>query len=118
MSEIELGSVIVTYNRLDYTQQTIESYLETIQVPHACVIIDNASTDGTKEYIKTLRKRGVDFRILNDKNLYAARARNQGIELLLEKYPRLKYIHFSDNDISYKRGWDRETIKISLWNRN
>jgi len=49
-----LGSVIVTHNRLDLTRITIESYINTIVVPHELLIIDNNSDDETKEYLKSL----------------------------------------------------------------
>ena len=48
---LKLHTVFVTYNRLELTKRAIESYMETVTVPHQFIPIDNASTDGTREWL-------------------------------------------------------------------
>jgi len=48
---LKLHTVFITYNRLELTKRTIESYLETVTLPFSLWVVDNASTDGTQEWI-------------------------------------------------------------------
>lgn len=48
--------VIVTYNRLPLLQECIECVLNQTVKAKEIIIIDNASSDGTQEYLKTLDK--------------------------------------------------------------
>ena len=46
-----VASVTVTYNRLEKLKKNIECLLKQSKQLDAIYIIDNASTDGTKEYV-------------------------------------------------------------------
>jgi len=48
---MKIGTSIVTFNRLPYTKQTIESYLKNTVIPHELIVVDNASEDGTQKYL-------------------------------------------------------------------
>ena len=50
---VKIHTVFITYNRLELTKQAIESYLETVTVPYTYMVVDNASEDGTKEWLNT-----------------------------------------------------------------
>lgn len=103
-----LGTVIITHNRLDLTRITIESYVNTIVVPHELLIIDNNSDDETKEYLKSL-----DLNlIILDENKYPGYAVNLGWKELVDNFPDVKYLHRSDNDIFYRSGWDRYAVAV------
>ena len=53
MKDYTVSGCIVTYNNKDKIAQTIESVLTQTQgVPFTLYIVDNASTDGTAQYIK------------------------------------------------------------------
>jgi len=65
-----------TLNCLNYTQQCIESLLASGVNSSRIVVVDNASTDGTKEY---LQQRGLGDVILNRQNLSCGAAWNQGV---------------------------------------
>ena len=72
--------VIVTYN----SNQTLPACLLTLKEntpePHTLAIIDNASSDGTREYLETFRRLNPEAVVLlNTSNLGFARAVNQGI---------------------------------------
>ncbi len=45
-------AVVVTYNRRELLQTTLEGIVAGTRVPDAVVIVDNASTDGTAEFLQ------------------------------------------------------------------
>ncbi len=47
--------VIVTYNRLHMLKQCIEHAINQTLRPEALIIVDNASNDGTKEYLENIK---------------------------------------------------------------
>ena len=51
MSGHHVHTVFVTYNRLHLTMQAVESYLATVSLPHTYLVVDNASSDGTVEWL-------------------------------------------------------------------
>lgn len=93
-------TVVVTHDRLAYTQRTIASLRDTTDL---LVVVDNASTDGTKEWLFDVCK--ADLVILNARNLYPGAATNIGWHEGLKKFPDATLLHRSDNDIEYTVGW-------------
>ena len=65
-----------TLNCLDYTKKCVQSLIDSGTSPDQIVAVDNASTDGTPEYLKQL---GIGSAILNRQNLSCGAAWNQGI---------------------------------------
>lgn len=58
--------IIPTYNKAGLLRQCIESIEQYTQVPYELIIIDNASTDGTREYLRSLgRKVRVSYESFN-----------------------------------------------------
>ena len=43
--------MMVTYNRLDLTKKTLEGLFKVTKYPFNLVVVDNASKDGTVEYL-------------------------------------------------------------------
>jgi glycosyltransferase involved in cell wall biosynthesis len=98
---------LITYNRLDYTKKTLRSLWHTIEVPYYIVIVDNASTDGTAEYLQRLGEGPkIDKVILNPDNYYPGRATNIGWEEGLKEYPDATHLMRLDNDMKLEKGWD------------
>ena len=50
--------VIVTHNQLDYTRQCLDSLRLLTDEPYELIVVDNASTDGTVEYLARCRACG------------------------------------------------------------
>ncbi|AZA81718.1 glycosyltransferase family 2 protein [Chryseobacterium lactis] len=75
MSEIHI--IIVTYNAMKWAERCFNS-LRQSSVPVKCFVIDNGSTDGTQEYIKTNFPE-VDL-TQSESNLGFGKANNIGIE--------------------------------------
>lgn len=106
---MKLLIVMVTFNRQAYSARTLESLLKTIKIPFYLVIVDNASTDGTRLWLADMKREGkVDRVILNDKNLYPGKACNMGWEEGLEYYPEATHLMRLDNDMQFEKGWDKE----------
>ena len=73
----EIHIIIVTYNAMKWAERCFNS-LRKSSVPVKCFVIDNGSTDGTQEYIKTHFPE-VDF-TQSESNLGFGKANNIGIE--------------------------------------
>ncbi|MHA4842617.1 glycosyltransferase [Flavitalea antarctica] len=94
-------AVMVTYNRLEILKSTLSHALDQEYPPTNIIIVDNCSTDGTKEYLQTLL---IDQRIKTihlDTNMGAGYAISQGMKLGL-KLKDFDYFWVLDDDSYYK----------------
>ena len=83
---------MITYNRLEYTKQALESLFNSKEVE--IFIIDNGSTDGTQEWLYS-QPWGVAWNVFyNMKNLGIAGAMNQFLALTQEA----EFVGKVDND--------------------
>ena len=75
--------VIVTHNGLVFSRLCLESLLANDSaLDFEVVVVDNASTDGTVEYLRALSERDGRVRVeCNDQNLGFATATNRGVAL-------------------------------------
>lgn len=94
--------VLITHDRLDYTQRTLESFKANTKLPYYLIVVDNASTDGTQKWLVD----NVSSLILNSENLYPGKATNKGWEEGLKEYPKATHLMRLDNDMEFKPGWD------------
>ncbi len=60
--------IIVTYNRIELLKECMEHVLNQTLAPKSVVLIDNASTDGTKEYLDSLNTDKVSLRVVHMEN--------------------------------------------------
>lgn len=102
---LQLSTVMLCWNRLELSRQCLDSYLRTIAVPHELIIVDNASTDGTREWLESLAG---DPRI----DTIIHRPDNEPVEALNEALSRCRgpYLHIMENDFIYLDGWDRYVL--------
>lgn len=97
--------LFTTYNRLEYTKISLMALLKTM--PYAVLVFDNGSTDGTKEWLLSLKDklelRGIKNILFhfNDTNIGVAGAMNH----FLETFPDVEYIAKVDNDTVVYPGW-------------
>lgn len=69
--------IMLTWNGLHYTRECLESLRElTTGVEYQVIVVDNGSTDGTRDYLRSL---GWVQLIENETNLGYVRGNNQGI---------------------------------------
>ncbi len=89
--------VILTYNQLEYTKLTINSIREHTKVPYEIIVIDNASSDGTIDYLKAQK----DVRgIFNQENIGFPSGCNQGMEISTGEY-----VVLLNNDVIVSDNW-------------
>ena len=98
---MKLHTVFITYNRLELTKRAIESYLETARMPFTFCMVDNASTDGTREW---LLEHPFEFHLLNE-NRYPGVACNIGWEA---GPVSATHLHRADNDWEFLPDWCEE----------
>jgi GT2 family glycosyltransferase len=71
--------IIPTYNQNEYLQKCIESIQHYTKEPYELIVVDNASSDGTRQYLTSMR---AVIRIkINEKNIGFAGAVNQGLRM-------------------------------------
>ena len=101
---MNLHTVMITYNRLDLTRQAIASYLATVTGPATLAVVDNNSTDGTREWLTDLYEDAViDNLHLLDRNMYPGYACNYGWSHAPQGTVLL---HRADNDFVFLPDWE------------
>lgn len=97
----QLPVLYVTWNRLDYTKKTLPPLLKDPDV-WLVVAIDNASTDGTQEYLRKMEREYPDKLrvVLNEHNQRVAGAMNQFFDMV----EPMRYWAKVDNDTLLKKG--------------
>ncbi len=98
----KVSIIIVTFHNLDFTRQCIDSVMgNTLHPDFEIIIVDNASADGTRDYLLELEEKHDNVRvILNDENAGFARANNQGLSVATGEY-----LVLLNNDTVVPRGW-------------
>ncbi|HBR02768.1 MAG TPA: hypothetical protein DD738_09165 [Ruminiclostridium sp.] len=105
----EVSVIVLTYNNLAYNRQCIQSIFEKTAYPNFNVIIvDNQSTDGTRDYLQELdAKRIQNLQIIfNEENKGFAAGNNIGIHVA-----RGDYVLLLNNDTIVTRGWITSMVK-------
>jgi len=87
---IETSIIIPTYNRLSFLKEAVESVLNQTNKDFELILVDDGSTDGTKEFAAGLSKR---LRYVYQENAGPSAARNLGIS-----EAQGEYITFLDSD--------------------
>jgi glycosyltransferase involved in cell wall biosynthesis len=92
---VMVSAIITTHNRKALLKRAIESVLSQIYKDIECIVIDDASNDGTTDYISEYitENRIIYHRISEDESTGGNHARNVGISMA-----RGKYIAFLDDD--------------------
>jgi GT2 family glycosyltransferase len=104
-----LHTTIVSFNRLELLQRTLESYFDTVSLPSTVTVVDNASDEETRRWLEGAFAYGrIDEMVYFPENRYPGAAANQGFALAPEDATLL---HRSDNDIEYLPGWCDEVLE-------
>lgn len=123
---MKLHSVFITYNRLELTKRAIASYLETVSVPYVLWVVDNASTDGTVEWLREWglegsaeSRRGIT---LMKQNRYPGAACNEGWQAYEMAHwsngDEPTHLQRADNDFIFLPGWCDEVERMFAENEN
>jgi GT2 family glycosyltransferase/radical SAM superfamily enzyme YgiQ (UPF0313 family) len=99
--------IIATFNKWEYTAKCLEKLAENTRgVPFELIMVDNASTDGTRTALSQLA--GSCRVHLNETNAGFAKACNQGARMA-----RGKYLLFLNNDTEPQPGWLEAMVKVA-----
>jgi GT2 family glycosyltransferase len=94
--EPPISLIIPLYNQLDYTKQCVEAIQRHTVLPYELILVDNASSDGTREYLQGQKATVIS----NATNLGCAKAWNQGV-----RASQGDVIGILNNDIIVSPGW-------------
>ncbi|KAF0822384.1 glycosyltransferase [Cytobacillus firmus] len=108
MEMIEMLTIVLSWNRPNLLEKTIESYFRTVSVPHRLIVVDNASNDETVYCLKKLSKQYNFKAVFLEKNLGGLAFNHILKTVNLED---VKFVHFSENDIEYRKNWDKELLQ-------
>ena len=98
--------VIVTHNQLLYTRLCLDSIRMRTDESHEIIVVDNASTDGTVEYLQS--HPGVKI-IENSENRGYPAAANQGIAAA-----KGRQVLLINNDVVVTTGWLRRSSRRTV----
>lgn len=102
-------AIIVTYNRKELLSRCIDSILNQKNAECDIIIIDNSSTDGTRDYISDYLEIDKIFYFNTEKNLGGAGGFHYGMKIALEK--RYAYLWIMDDDTIPKEHALEELLK-------
>jgi hypothetical protein len=108
---VKLHTVFITYNRLELTKRALKTYFDTVTVPYTLIVVDNASTDGTDEFLRyefLWGADGVDIHLCAE-NRYPGWACNFGWK---NAPADATHLHRADNDHIFLPGWCEEVEHV------
>lgn len=93
--------IILTFNALEFTRKCIDSIMKHTSAHYEIVFVDNASSDGTVEYLTEMCENNDHFSLIrNNENRGFAIGNNQGV-----KAAKGKYVLLLNNDVLVSHGW-------------
>ncbi len=110
MRERGLTLAICTYNGANRLEKTLEAILknEAIDIPWELLVVNNASTDSTANFVKEFWPKGThQLRIIHEKTPGAIHARKKAL-----REARYAYLSYIDDDNWISRNWVEEVYRI------
>ncbi|MCH9724540.1 MAG: glycosyltransferase [Planctomycetes bacterium] len=103
--------IVLTYNNLEFTRKCLKSLMEFTNYPNwELVIVDNASSDDSPEFLQTFAKQYDNVKvILNKENVGFSAGNNIGIENSTGEF-----LVLLNNDTVVTRGWLWDLIRYFL----
>ncbi len=108
-----ISIVTLTHNKQEVTQRCVSSWLRTDYPSWELIVVDNGSTDGTRQWLEHFREKArrqaVSVTVIaNARNVGCSTARNQGLAVA-----RGEKIVFMDNDVALRhRSWLRRLAAV------
>jgi GT2 family glycosyltransferase len=97
---------VLTYNGLAHTQRCLASLVQHTRAPWRALVRDNASSDDTPEWLRTIAEPRITVHCADD-NLGVGGGRNWLLEQLLPSMRDDDLIVLLDNDIELFAGWEQ-----------
>jgi len=110
--KISVSAVLVTFNRLSDLKKALQCYLDQTEKPDFLIVVNNASSDGTKEYLDDFVKSPLPFPVTvldMESNLGGAGGFAAGAEEAL-KY-KTDFIFMADDDAFPRKTMFEELYK-------
>ncbi|MBO7114400.1 MAG: glycosyltransferase family 2 protein [Bacteroidaceae bacterium] len=109
---MDLTIVIPSYNRKALLRHTLSSIKRSPVAGVPIVVVDNASTDGTAEFLESYCSQNPDIRSVFEPNRNAAAARNRGLSMV-----STRWVYFFDSDDEFEdipHEWDDKAQLIAF----
>jgi GT2 family glycosyltransferase len=103
-SSPEVSIVMLSKDRLDFTRQALKTLQQYTETDHELIMIDNASTPQTFQWLE--KQDFIDVLIRNKENLGFIKAANQGMRIA-----RGKHIVLVNNDVIFTPNWLSKLLK-------
>lgn len=100
-----ISTTVLSWNRGDLLKRTLESYRATVSVPCEMHIVDNGSTDHSREVIQQFCEETPFAKPIFLDDNKGGEAINLGLEVAVGNL-----LHISENDIEYLPGWCQRTV--------
>lgn len=100
-----IGTVVIGRNEGLRLENCLKSL---VNHDYPVIYVDSGSTDKSLEIANALAS--YTHALDTAKPFSAARARNEGFDLLLKKYPNIQYVQFIDGDCILDQGWFKAAI--------
>ncbi len=101
--------IVLTWNKVEVTKNFVESLLRSTKLPVRVLFIDNASSDGTPDYLRSLKgTSNCHFEIIfNKENLGFIKGVNQGLAKTTAPF-----ICLANNDLTFTPGWLEDILDL------
>ncbi|HEY1610470.1 MAG TPA: glycosyltransferase [Paraburkholderia sp.] len=99
-----ITTIILNWNRAELLKKTVESYLATAGADRELIVVDNASTDESRAYLRAIEAdAGVRVLYLDD---------NEGGAAYNHAIPHASgdLIHLCENDVIFQPGWFEHVV--------
>lgn len=106
MQNKNLGIVIIGRNE----DSRLADCFNSVGTEYPVVYVDSGSTDNSIEIANSSSV--IVHQLDSSLKLSAARARNEGFDLLTTKFPDLEYVHFIDGDCVIEENWFENALKF------
>lgn len=101
--------IILTYNALEYTKKCLASIKKNTTITYEIILVDNNSSDGTQNYLRNLRDKSFNIKLIeNEANKGFAAGNNQGMAIA-----RGEYILLLNNDVLVSEGWLYKMVRCA-----
>mgnify|MGYP000259334559 CR=1 FL=1 len=109
-SEPLISIIIPSFNSVNFIQETLDSVLKTSYEPFEVILVDNASSDGSQEFLTKKYRYVPNLRIMKLKrNVFFTGACNRGANIA--KGGKLVFLN---SDCVVSKSWLRELVHCSL----
>lgn len=98
-----ISIILCVFNKLNFTKSCLNDLFKLPANSHEIIVIDNASSDGTKDFLSNIVRENFIY-IINEENIFHSAACNMGW-----KISKGDFVLFINNDIRVKSNFDNWT---------